>query len=154
MIHLLPSSSIRGGFLVRILSGLGRLPGTGDLPPLDCESERVGGTAAPARREGFLCVCCEGSTLRRPAVTASPFESWSNTAPMSEVGRRDVLVPLTGIGGGGGGPFRAGIGGGGGAGGFEDEGTALIDLVSPDCTWRSASCGSIPSLLFHVTPDG
>ena len=54
MIHLLPSSSLRGGFFVRILSGLGRLPGTGDLPLLDWESERVGGTAAPARSVGFL----------------------------------------------------------------------------------------------------
>ena len=32
IIHLLPSSSFRGGFLVRILSGLGFLEGTGDLP--------------------------------------------------------------------------------------------------------------------------
>ena len=122
---------------MRMLSGLGRLLGTGDLPLLDCESDRVGGTAAPARRKGFLCVCWEGSTLRRPAVTASPLDSWSKTAPMSDVGARDELVPFVGIGGGGGAPSRVGIGGGGGGGGpedTEDVGTAPKALVSPDCT--------------------
>ena len=90
-------------------------------------------------------------------MTASPLDNWSKTAPMSDVGARDELVPFAGIGGGGGAPSRVGIGGGGGGGGpedAEDVGAAPKARVSPACTWRSASCGSIPSLLFQVTPDG
>ena len=105
MIHLLPSSSLRGGFFVRILSGFGRFPGIGDLPCADsedCESDRVGGAELFARSEGFLCVCNEGSTFRRPEVTASPFESWSKTAPISDVPPREEVGPLAGMGGGGG----------------------------------------------------
>ena len=75
---------------------------------------------ALARREGFLWVIAEGSTFRRPEVTSDPREIWSNTAPMS-VAPAFALVPLTGIGGaGGGGPSNEGIGGGGG-GGAADE---------------------------------
>jgi len=54
MIHLLPSSSILGGFLVRMASGLGFLPGAGLLPRREL-SLRVG-MGALARSEGFLCV--------------------------------------------------------------------------------------------------
>lgn len=53
----LPSSSFRGGFLVRMDSGLGFLPGGAGLLLLSelLLSLRVG-TGADARREGFLCV--------------------------------------------------------------------------------------------------
>lgn len=77
IIHLLPSRSLRGGFLVRKLSGLGFLLGCGDLDRderLLWESERVE-TGALARRDGFLWVCDEGETFRRCEVTASPFDS-------------------------------------------------------------------------------
>ncbi len=70
---------------MRMLSGF--LPGMGDLPRKDiCEEERLGAEAIveEARREGFLWVISLLSTFRRPEVTASPRESWSKTAPMSE----------------------------------------------------------------------
>lgn len=87
------------------------------------DSERVG-TTAPARREGFLWVWREGSTLRRPEVTASPLESWSKTAPMSEL-LLGAAVPFDGMGGGGG-ALLDGNGGGGGA--FPDEEDDLDEL--------------------------
>ena len=74
-IHLLPSRSLRAGFLLRMLSGFGFFPGSGDLPRLDdWEEERDGadGTADVVRREGFLCVWDDGSTFRRCDVTDSP----------------------------------------------------------------------------------
>lgn len=56
MIHLFPSSSFRGGFFVRMLSGFGFLPGgAGDFPrPLDVWLSLRVGTGACALREGFL----------------------------------------------------------------------------------------------------
>ena len=57
MIHLLPSRVLRAGFFVRMLSGLGFLPGRGDLLLVEVwEDERTGpeGTAEEARREGFF----------------------------------------------------------------------------------------------------
>lgn len=77
MIHLLPSRVLRAGFLVRMLSGLGFLPGRGDLLLVEVwDDERTGpeGTAEEARKDGFLCVWVEGSTLRRCEVTLSPEE--------------------------------------------------------------------------------
>ena len=114
-----------------MLSGLGFLPGPGGLPgpavdvALFWESERVG-TVAPARREGFLCVWAEGSTLRRPAVTDSPLESCSNTPLISLVPEGEVNVPFAGMGGGGGGPSKDGRGGGGG-GAAPEEVAVWID---------------------------
>lgn len=78
MSHLLPSISLRGGFLVRILSGFGFLPGMGDLPRSDvCDEERLGaeGVIEEARSDGFLCVISVLSTFRRPEVTDSPRDS-------------------------------------------------------------------------------
>ena len=77
MSHLFPSSSLRGGFFVRMLSGFGFLLGIDDLLCMDVwEDERLGpgGTGAEARREGFLCVISDLSTLRSPDVTAAPRE--------------------------------------------------------------------------------
>jgi hypothetical protein len=57
MNHLFPSSSFRGGFFVRMLSGFGFFPGAGLLPRRDDKllwlSLRCG-TVAPARNDGFL----------------------------------------------------------------------------------------------------
>lgn len=103
-----------------MLSGLGFLDG---MERVDVwEEDRLGpdGTVALARREGFLWVIDEGSTLRRPAVTSDPREIWSNTAPMSAAPGL-LLAPFAGIGGGGGGPSNEGIGGGGGGGGAPDD---------------------------------
>jgi hypothetical protein len=72
MIHLFPSSSFLGGFLVRMLSGLGFVGGE-DL--VELWLLLLIGTGAAALKEGFLCVCCEGSTFLRPEVTASPLLS-------------------------------------------------------------------------------
>ncbi len=104
-----------------MLSGLGFVPGRGDLPREEDELERTGpeGTAEPARREGFLCVWDDGSTFRNLEVTDSPLEISSKTAPMSE-GLREVDTPLDGIGGGGGGLLKLGRGGGGGGPRAED----------------------------------
>ena len=137
MIHLLPSSSFRGGFFVRMLSGFGLLPGTGDLPRLErlpCDSDRERGTAELARREGFLCVCCEGSTFRRLAVTDSPLESSSKMAPMSDGALRAEVVVFADIGGGGGGGGLSNFGSGGGGGG-----TRPVGLVS----WEETSCWDV-----------
>lgn len=129
MSHLLPSSSFLGGFFARMLSGLGFVPGMGDrLPREEEESDRTGpaGTAEPARREGFLWVWEEGSTLRSLDVTASPLEISSKTAPMSD-GLRELGTPLGGMGGGGGALLKLGSGGGGG--GPPAEGCGGSDLV-------------------------
>ena len=107
------------------------------------EEDRLGpgGTVALARREGFLWVIAEGSTLRRPEVTSDPREIWSKTAPMS-AGPVLVLVPLAGIGGGGGGPSNEGIGGGGG--GAPDDAVDGDFVVWAACTsWRACS-GAMP----------
>lgn len=135
-----------------MLSGFGLFLGTGDLPRLDCESDAEDETTVFARSEGFLCVCNDGSTFRRPAVTASPLESWSKMAPMSELPA--PFAPLVGIGGGGGALSKDGNGGGGGGPEAEGALAAEPDEVWPDRTWWRASSGSIPSLLFHVTPVG
>lgn len=73
IIHLLPSRSLGVGFFVRILSRLVSVPGMEDLLLWRdfWEEEREGaeGTAEEVRREGFLCIGEEGSTLRRCEVT-------------------------------------------------------------------------------------
>lgn len=149
-IHLLPSSSFRAGFLLRILSGLGFLPGRGDLLDV-CEDDREGaeGTAAEARREGFLWVC-EGSTFLRLEVTEEPCEIWSNMALMPSEGFLET--PLVGMGGGGGGPSKEGRGGGGGGPGVEEGEETDLEAVCPALTSLRASMASMPSL-FQVTPE-
>ena len=165
--HLFASRVFLGGFFVRMLSGL--RPGMGDLPRpateledavLWRESERVTveGMLDWARREGFLWVCCEGSTLRRPEVTSEPRESSLKTAPMSGV------LELAGAGGPGAGGPPAGGGGGGGGGGTPREGGGgggggggaplVVGAVAPDSTCLKASRASMPSLLFHVRAEG
>ena len=149
-IHLVPSSSFLGGFFVRMLSGLGFLPGgAGLLLRSDPELSLRFGTGAPARNDGFLCVIWLGSTFFSPFVTASPLFSSSNTAPISVAGAFTL-----GAGGrpGGGGPGGGGIppegGGGGGGGGGTDEasGPESAFLIS-----FRASLTSAP-FLFHATP--
>ena len=95
MNHLLPTSSLRGGFLVRMLSGLAFVGGGIDLPELLLLLRWTGG--ACARSVGFLCVCIEGSTFFRPVVIPSPRLIWLNTAPIS------VALALDAPPGGGGG---------------------------------------------------
>ena len=53
IIHLLPSSVFLGGFLTRMLSGFGFLPGAGLFPRTDPSRS---GTVELALRDGFLCV--------------------------------------------------------------------------------------------------
>ncbi len=152
MIHLLPSRSLRAGFLVRMLSGLGFLPGSVNLMLPDVERVGVEGTAAPARRDGFLWVCDEGSTLRRWEVTAEPWEIWSKTAPM--LSGLLLEAPFVGIGGGGGGLSNEGRGGGrGGPDAADGEDTADLEVVWLEFTSFKASIASMPSL-FQVTPEG
>ena len=120
-----------------MLSGLGFLPGIDDLPRderLFWESDRVGaaGTAEEARRDGFLWVWDDGSTFRRPEVTASPFESCSKTAPMSDEPARDKSVPFMGITGGGALPNLGSGGGGGGPGAACDGDMGDLIDVWPD----------------------
>ncbi len=157
IIHLFPSSSFRGGFFVRILSGFGFVGGVGLLlrPMLLELSLLCGGTGACVRRDGFLCVIWLGSTFFRPDVTDSPLFNSSNTAPMS-----GAFVPPLGGGGGGGGPpalSKVGRGGGGGGGGPPlaggGAGEPFVEFESPDLTSRSACAASVP-WLFQVTPFG
>ena len=83
-IHLLPSSSFFGGFLVRMLSGFGFLPGgAGDFPLIESELPFRSGTLLCERSDGFLCVICDASTFFKDLVMASPWFNWSKTAPMS-----------------------------------------------------------------------
>lgn len=127
----------------------------GDFPREDEESERTGpeGTAAPARREGFLWVWEEGSTFRSLDVTDSPLEISSKTAPIS-AGLREVDTPLGGIGGGGGGLLKVGSGGGGGGPLAGDRaGGGLADDCSGLLTSSVACRGSMP-LGFQVRPEG
>ena len=97
------------------------------------ESERVGieETAVLARREGFLWVWEEGSTLRSLEVTASPLDISSKTAPMSEEALRVEGTPFEGIEGGGGGLSKVGRGGGGGGpGAAEGEGEGPAGVLA------------------------
>ena len=115
MIHLLPSSFFTGGFLVRMLSGLGFFPGAGLLArdieeTLDWLSLRVG-TVAPARNDGFLWVIWSALTFRRPCVTASPLFNSEKTAPSPPLSEAGAAFGSSNLIGGGGGP-----GGGGGGG--------------------------------------
>ena len=136
MNHLLPSSSFLGAFLVRMLSGLGFLPGMGDLPREEesdaVDDERTGPEGTPAfwaRSEGFLWVCDEGSTFLRWDVTDAPREISLKTAPISAVLPLGA-VPLDGNGGGGGALSNVGSGGGGGgagAGAVLDDGGGVFD---------------------------
>lgn len=92
----------------------------GDLPRDEvCEDDRLGaeGIGAEVRRDGFLWVISDLSTLRSPEVTSEPREIWSKTAPISEPDL--VVAPVGGIGGGGGGPSKEDIGGGGGGPGAD-----------------------------------
>lgn len=125
-----------------MLSGLGFLEGMERLEVWEEDLLGPDGTAALERREGFLWVIAEGSTLRRPEVTSDPREIWSNTAPISVAPPELLLDPFVGIGGGGGGgPSIDGIGGGGGGGGAPDDvgGGDLADRTS----WRACS-GAMP----------
>ena len=121
-----------------MLSGLGFLPGRGDLPREDvdvCEDERTGpeGTLAFwARRAGFLWVISEGSTLLRCDVTAEPRAISSKTAPISPVPPLEV-DSFVGIGGRGGASSKLGSGGGGG-GAAADDGGGVFEDDTPDCT--------------------
>ena len=106
-----------------MLSGF--LLGRGDLPrelEEDWEEDRSG-TVPAARREGFLCVISDLSTLRRLEVTA-PELIWSKSAVMSP-----AVEGLCGAAPGGGGGAEGalfssneGNGGGGGGGAPELEG--------------------------------
>ena len=146
MVHLLPSSSFLGGFLTRMLSGLGFLPGAGLLPRAGAPPS---GTVELARSDGFLCVISDFSTFRRPLVTPSPWLSSEKTAPKPPAGAASgafsSLILRTGGGPGGGG----GGGGGGppaaGAGAGAAEGAAFTALA--------ASAGGSP-LGFHGMPLG
>lgn len=150
MIHLLPSSFLTGGFLVRMLSGLGFLPGAGLLArnefTLDWLSLRVG-TVAPARKEGFLCVIWSALTFRRPFVTASPLFNSLKTAPSPpESAAGAAFGASSNFIGGGGGP---GGGGGGGppAAAFGCKTTGGGD----DCMLLTASSTDTP-FGFHGIP--
>lgn len=114
--HLFPSSLFTGGFFVRMLSGLGFLPGAGLLArdiedTLEPLSLRVG-TVAPARRVGFLCVIWSAETFLSPLVTSAPLLRSLNTAPSPLALAAGAGGASSNFIGGGGGP---GGGGGGGA---------------------------------------
>jgi hypothetical protein len=154
IIHLLPSSFLTGGFLVRMLSGFGFLPGAGLLPrdiedTLDWLSLRVG-TVAPARNDGFLCVIWSALTFRRPFVTASPLFSSLNTAPSPPASCTGAAFGSSNFIGGGGGP---GGGGGGGAPAPAAFGCGAGGLGSPCVTALIASSTEIP-LGFQGRPWG
>jgi hypothetical protein len=143
IVHLFPSSSFLGGFLTRMLSGLGFLPGAGLFPRTALE---FSGTVEPARREGFLCVISDLSTFLSPLVTASPLLSSAKTA----------LKPAAGPGSGfcslilrtGGGP---GGGGGGGGGAPPEAGAGVVDAAEDRALATSAA--GCP-LGFHGMPLG
>jgi hypothetical protein len=134
IIHLLPSNSFLDGFFIRMLSGLGFLPGAGLLPRADGPSE----TVELVRREGFLCVISDLSTFLRPEVTDSPLLSSEKTAPKppaagAGAGADSVLISRTGGGpggggggGGGGAPPAAGAGAAGGDAGLASEASLSI----------------------------
>lgn len=69
-------------------------------------------TAACERSSGFLCVICDGSTLRRPEVTEPPRfrATWRAAAPpvpAAAVPEESLAKSEGGAGGGGGGPEEA-----------------------------------------------
>jgi len=154
MIHLLPSSSIFDGFLVRILSGFGGFfpGGAGLLFRNDPELSLRDGTGAAARKDGFLCVIWLGSTFFSPFVTDSPLFKSSKTAPMSAAGALTLGVGgMPGGGGPGGGGIPAGGIGGGGGGIPPDDGGGAPEEAALTCF--IASFASMP-FLFHATPVG
>jgi hypothetical protein len=135
IVHLLPSSSFLVGFFTRMLSGLGFLPGAGLLARAELPSETVEET----RREGFLCVISDLSTLRKPLVTASPLFNSEKTAPRPPGAAVGAASDLTssfgggpgGGGGGGGGPPVPAVEAGAGLGVGMDE---LLDAEARDFT--------------------
>jgi hypothetical protein len=142
IVHLFPSSSFLGGFLTRMLSGLGFLPGAGLFPRTDASRS---GTVDEARKAGFLCVISDLSTFLRPFVTASPLLSSEKTAPrpLGEGSSLTSLICRTG----------AGPGGGGGGGGPPADGTgegAAGGAAARDLATSSAG----RPLGFHGTPFG
>lgn len=150
IVHLFPSSSFLGGFLARMLSGLGFLPGAGLLPRGEASA-----TVELVRREGFLCVISDLSTLRSPFVTASPLLSSENTAPSPPLFSFCVgvvsLISRTGGGpGGGGGGGSPAVGGGGGGVEFEVE----VELAGVDVISALATSVAGCPLAFQVTPLG
>jgi hypothetical protein len=140
---LLRSSTILGGFFVRMLSGLGFVCGGIDLTdaPLLLRS----GTGADPRSAGFLCVISDWSTFLSPDVMVSPRLSWSKTAPIS----LSAGCAFAGSGGGGGPPEERRCVGRGGGGGGPPEVAAWPFAV--DSTWRIASETETPSG-FHWMP--
>lgn len=111
-------------------------------------------TVELARKEGFLCVISDLSTLRRPLVTASPLFSSEKTAPkppgVGGAGADSVLMSKTGGGPGGGG----GGGGGGGAPPAAGEGAgARVEAGAPEERDLTTSWAGWP-LGFQGTPVG
>lgn len=144
MNHLLPSNFLTGGFLVRMLSGFGFLPGAGLFPRLDWLSLRSG-TLDPARREGFLCVIWSLDTFFKPLVTSSPLFNSEKTAPIEPLAGAELTSLMTG---GGGGPG----GGGGGGGGPPDVATGVEVAGTPaEASFLSASSTDTP-LAFQGMP--
>lgn len=142
IVHFLPSSSFLGGFFILMLSGLGFLPGAG----LFGRPAKLSETEVSARREGFLCVISDLSTLRRPFVTSDPLFSSENTAPKpppppaagegAAAGAACSLISSTGGGPGGGGGGGGGAppaGGGGGAGLPEGAGAGESNDLATVC---------------------
>lgn len=145
IVHLFPSSSFLEGFLTLILSGLGFFPGAGLFGRAESE------TVAAARREGFLCVISDLSTLRRPLVTDSPLLSSEKTAPrppaaVGAAGAASVLISSTGGGPGG--------GGGGGGGGPPAAGGDVEDVSVGDAAKALATAVAESPLGFHWMPLG
>lgn len=152
-VHLLPSSSVFGGFLTK-LAGFFGMVGRPSLPPSAPASPAEGdATVPPARSAGFLCVISLLSTLRRPPVTLPPWFRSANTADISPAAAFafGALGKLPGAAGAGGAPGAGGAGGPGGGGGAEgaacwvEEGAELADAryvatSLPCVTMRDESC--------------
>lgn len=132
--HLVPSSSVLGGFFETALGARTRAAGLAGTAGTFLEDES--GTVLPARNDGFLCVICEGSTLRSPEVTAPPLFKSARRAAAGDG------PDAAGVG-----ASVAGGGGGGGGGGPPADGAGAA-LVPAD----GMELGAAGPFGFHVTP--
>jgi hypothetical protein len=125
MSHLVPSSSVFGGFFWNDC-GFGGFAGRPEDEVL-ADSAGAAGTGAVPRSVGFLCVCCDASTFFRPEVTPSPLLSAAKTLDMSPADAALGVAEGEGAAGAGGGPG----GGGGGAGAeVEEDGADRFERYS------------------------
>lgn len=124
MSHLVPSSSVFGGFFWNE-EGFGGFAGG----PFELEDRDKAGAGADPRSAGFLCVICEASTFLRPLVTEPPLLRSAKTLDMSPAAGAAAFGVGVDCGAGAEGAAGGGGGGAGAEGAAEGFGEAADRLA-------------------------